>query len=402
MGIIFIGRTCPALPHKGGATMKTALNIQPLMSGERTGIGYYADGIVKALADAHPSDAFRLDYFAFDYTPERLALAEAYAGERRNILLNPCRLLTGTLSKLLWAAVPLPYSFFFGQDCRASLFFNYLLPPRISGRVLLTICDTVISDCPDTMRRLTRYSLTARLEKSIKRADVIVTISEFSKSRIIHNFGVDGRRIIVAPCGVDREHFHPSDKLGAAKAAALRYGISGSYILYLGTLEPRKNLLRLINAFALLKKKHGVPHKLVIVGRKGWQYSDILSQAERSGVSGDVIFTGYAQYSDLPKLICGADVFAFVSLYEGFGMPVLEAMACGTPVLTSNTTALREVADGAALTVNPLSVSDIASGLYRLLSDRKCAERYAELGLKRAQDFTWKQSAEKIYRAMRE
>lgn len=380
--------------------MKTAVNIQPLMDGERTGIGYYADGILRALTSDNPADAFRLDYFAFDYTPERLSLAQAYARERKNVRLKPNRLLTGTLSKLLWAALPLPYSFFFGKDCEASLFFNYLLPPRISGRVLLTVCDTVICDCPDTMRRLTRYSLTARLEKSIKRADVIVTISEFSKERIMHNFGVSERRIVVAPPGVDRSHFHPVKEREALNAAAERYGISGRYILYLGTLEPRKNLLRLINAYALLKRKHGVTQSLVIAGRKGWQYADILSQAERTGVREHVIFTGYARYDDLPALISGADVFAFVSLYEGFGMPVLEAMACDVPVLTSDNTALSELAGGAALTVNPMSVSDIAAGLYKLLSDKRCAESYRALGQKRAGEFTWKDSAEKIRAAM--
>jgi glycosyltransferase involved in cell wall biosynthesis len=176
------------------------------------------------------------------------------------------------------------------------------------------------------------------------------------------------------------------------EAVRAKHGIRVPYILYVGTIEPRKNITRLIQAFAQLKKR-GLPHKLVIVGQPGWHCAPIYSEVERQGLQNEVIFTGYVPFEDLPALYSGAESMAFPSLYEGFGLPVMEAMACGTPVVTSDSSSLAEIADDAALLIDPLSVEQIAEALFRLHQEPHLREELSRRGRARAAEFTWERSA---------
>ncbi|MCL4534357.1 MAG: glycosyltransferase family 4 protein, partial [Bacteroidetes bacterium] len=171
-------------------------------------------------------------------------------------------------------------------------------------------------------------------------------------------------------------------------------GVPERFILYLGTLEPRKNVERLIEAYARLKRAGEIPHKLVLGGARGWLYDRIFARVHELSLEEDVLFTSYIPYHELPLWYNLADIFIYPSLYEGFGLPPLEAMACGTPVVTSSGSSLPEVVGAAAMTVDPLDVSAIASAIARVLNEPSLRERLKAEGPRRAARFSWTNAAE--------
>ena len=195
-----------------------------------------------------------------------------------------------------------------------------------------------------------------------------------------------------SPCG--------SEEIDAAKAA---HGIDGDYFLYLGTIEPRKNLERLIEAYGIFRSRHGerVP-KLVLAGGKGWLCDGIYEKAGEPGLEGSVVFTEYVRSEEICPLMCGARAFVFPSLYEGFGMPPLEAMACGVPVLTSDAASLPEVVGDCAVVCRYDSSEDIAEGLERLCTDDELCRELSARGQERAEIFSWEASAEKLHTIYKE
>ncbi|MDE6592815.1 MAG: glycosyltransferase family 4 protein [Oscillospiraceae bacterium] len=377
--------------------MKIAVNIQPLLHSGKSGIGFYQQEILKELLKKNSDSSFTLQYF--DPSGRRGEETEKLSGE--NISLDRCKLLSAGLYQLIWAFLPLPYSLFFKGEPDVSLFFNYYLPPFVRGKRVLVVYDTVIKDMPQTMSAKTRIMLTLTLKRSIKRADKIITISRFSKERIIKHYGVSSDDIAVIPCAVDRERFYPETDREKCLRTAEKYGVRGEYFLYLGNLEPRKNIPRLIKAYSIdVKKKPDIP-LLVIAGGKGWQYDDIFRQVQQLGLEERVIFTGYVSDEDAAGLMNGANAFCFPSLYEGFGMPPLEAMACGVPVMVSKEGALAEVAGKCGAAVDPYDEEDIARGLLKL-TDKDFLAEQRELGIKRAGEFSWEKSAEMLYSLIKE
>jgi glycosyltransferase involved in cell wall biosynthesis len=215
---------------------------------------------------------------------------------------------------------------------------------------------------------------------------------------VVELLGIDPARISVTHLGVDAR-FRPPDP--EERAAFLqRQQLVRPYILAVGTLEPRKNLPGLLRAYARLAPE--VPHDLVLVGAEGWLTGEIHATLEKLRLGGRVRMTGFVADDDLPHWYGGADLFAFASLYEGFGLPVVEAMACGVPVVTSNVSSLPEVAGDAAVLVDPADVDAIADGLRRVLTDTDLARRLRHSGLKRAARFTWEQTAARTVAVYRE
>jgi glycosyltransferase involved in cell wall biosynthesis len=185
----------------------------------------------------------------------------------------------------------------------------------------------------------------------------------------------------------------------------MRERVSGGapYILSVGVIEPRKNLNRLIEAFEILKARHGSPHRLVLAGKRGWLSEGIYRRAASSPFRSDIVFSGFVPESDLPALYSAADILAYPSLYEGFGLPPLEAMACGTPVVVSNSSSLPEVVGEAALMVEPEDTEGLADAMSTLLFDQDIRRRMVEAGLQQASGFTWRAAAERmlaIYRRL--
>jgi glycosyltransferase involved in cell wall biosynthesis len=248
--------------------------------------------------------------------------------------------------------------------------------------------------------RLSRFHWNFFGDRGTRRADHVITVSEHTRRDLEDLLGIAPERITVtyeAPASI----FRPVEPEAVHAVTRGKYGIEGRYILFVGTLEPVKNLTRLVDAFALARDRSGIEPSLVVAGQKGWLSTDLYARIERLGLADQVVFTGYVPDSDLPALYSGADAFVLPSLYEGFGLPVLEAFACGTPVITSNVSSLPEIAENAALLVDPLSVEKIAAALERVCTDDYLRHNLRLAGLARAAQFSWKRCAEEtraVYR----
>lgn len=230
---------------------------------------------------------------------------------------------------------------------------------------------------------------------SVKKAKKVLTISEFSKNEIVRLYKTDPNKVAVIYPSFDKNSYHGKVPKTQQLSVRKKYGINGSFLLYWGTLQPRKNISRLIEAFSLLKETR---LKLVIVGKKGWLYDQILDQAKKLGIENRVIFTGFMAQEDLPALIKAGRGFVLPSLYEGFGMPVIEAQAVGTPVVVSRVSSLPEVAGESAIYIeDPQSVESIRQALEKVvtmsLSERI---RLIKAGKENAKRFDWDVSAQKI------
>lgn len=234
-----------------------------------------------------------------------------------------------------------------------------------------------------------------------RRAGRVLVNSEFTASEVQTLYGIPSSRIVVTPLGV-ASHFVSHRGTSTLRRVLAQYSLSRPYVLFVGTIQPRKNIVRLIGAFADVRRRYDIPHELVICGQRGWLCDDVFAAAAAPEIREHVRFLGHARRDDLPFLYSGADVFAYPSLYEGFGLPVLEAMACGTPVVTSRTSALPEVAGGSALLVDPTDVGEIADGLWHLIDNCKTRARLVASGLERACAFTWIRTAQLTLSAYRE
>ncbi len=231
---------------------------------------------------------------------------------------------------------------------------------------------------------------------ALRLSDRIVSVSENTRTDVKKIYGVADEKLSVIRNGVDLELFKPKDRVAARSYVRSKFGVEQEYLLYTGTLAlPQKNLLRLVDAFDLLVKR-GAQHRLVLAGGEGKDANLIRRRVLDRGLTERVVFTGYVDDEDLPYLYSAADVFCFPSLYEGFGLPVLEAMACGCPVVTSATSSLPEVAGDAALLVDPLSIDAIANAIERLISDNALQQKCREQGLRNAEQFSWKRAAEEL------
>lgn len=379
--------------------MKITFDAVPICSDKITGIGWCEVGQTRTLAQLHPENKYEYSFFTSG-DAERVKRVKQFAG--KNIKLNTSA-FSGYLYRAASTFFPVPYSFFFGRKSDVTHFFNYIVPPFVHGKKVVTVHDMVYKAFPETVRGRTRFMLEMGLKRSMKRADLIVTDSEFSKAEIIKYFPQHEHKIRVVPCGVDLERFHPCETPERIPEVKKSLEIEGDYFLYLGTIEPRKNLERLISAYAAFAKKVGEnATKLVLAGGKGWLNDGIYSRVEKLGMTKNIIFTKYVPSEDMNPLMCGALAFVFPSIYEGFGMPPLEAMACGVPVLASGEASLPEVTGDCAVICDAYSVKSIAQGLYRLYSDEKLREELSRKGLERAKGFTWERSAEMLLEVYRE
>jgi glycosyltransferase involved in cell wall biosynthesis len=233
----------------------------------------------------------------------------------------------------------------------------------------------------------------------LPRVDAVITVSQASKADIVRHLRVTAERVHVTYEGVG-DSYTPASIEEVSKIGA-RYGLPDGYLLFVGSVEERKNLRRLLQACARLWAA-GERRLLVVVGARRWKYTKIMDTVQELGLERQVIFTGYVSDEDLPAIYSGADLFVFPSLYEGFGLPPLEAMACGTPVVTSNTSSLPEVVGDAAILVDPYDVEALAEAMHRVLSDPDLADDLRRRGLQRAQGFTWERTARETMEVYRE
>jgi len=239
---------------------------------------------------------------------------------------------------------------------------------------------------------LNRWFLTLMMPRFLQAADTVIAVSECTKRDAVRLYGLDEAKIRVICEGVN-SRFRPASPEAMAVAWA-RYGLPERYILCVGTIEPRKNLNTLMEAFATLKVRPATCDlRLVIVGKKGWLYKGFFRRLRELGLEGEVVFPGFVPDEDLPALYSAAELFVFPSLYEGFGLPPLEAMACGTPVIASNTSSVPEVVGEAGILVEPRDVRVLAGAMERVLMDEGKQREMRDKGLQQAARFSWERAA---------
>ncbi len=275
------------------------------------------------------------------------------------------------------------------------LHVQYTGPISCPVPMVVTVHDVSFLDNPQYFTTFRARQLKLTVTRTISRAERILTPSEFSRRSIVAAYGVPDDKVTVIPNGVSSA-FRPMQSEAAAHWVRERYGIAGPFVLTVGDVQPRKNHLGLIQAFEEVLRAHPqLPHRLVIVGKETWHAPQVRRAAAGSSVADRIHFTGWVGDDDLRRFYCAADLFVFPSLYEGFGLPILEAMACGRAVLCSNTSAMPEVANAAGILFDPFSVPEIARAMQDVLLDAELRSRMERLGLKRAGSFSWSHAAQK-------
>ena len=266
--------------------------------------------------------------------------------------------------------------------------------------VCATIFDAIPLRHPEWANPRLRRMKNLALRKTAQWADHVIAISAAMIPELVEYYGMDAARITVTPLGVDARWF---DVESASRIAAMRarYALDPDYLLFVGTLQPRKNIERIVAAFERMPAQTTAGRQLVIAGKVGWRSDDLVAALRRAEGTGRIRWLDYVDAGDLRALYQGAAAFVFPSLYEGFGLPVLEAFASGTPVVTSNTTSLPEVAGDAALLVDPLEVDALAAAMTSVVEDTALAGRLREAGRTRAKAFTWARCAEETVAVLR-
>ncbi|MDF1512256.1 MAG: glycosyltransferase family 1 protein [Anaerolineae bacterium] len=348
----------------------------------RAGLGRYAESLVNALAPLLP------DNLTFFYNKEQ------GIEQLDNLVYLPYRTVNMGYKPwrmLVWLAqlARIPFNHLVPD---ATLFHatEHLLIPLRGVPTILTIHDLIFRMMPEHHKVLNRWYLNLALPLFSRRADHIVVVSEATRKAVMQVYKVNSEKISVIPEAA-APRFKPQSP-EVVETIKQRYQLPEKYLLYVGTIEPRKNLLRLLKVWEKLYTIKEVP-PLVIVGSRGWLSEDFFAALEASPVRNGALLTGYVRDADLPALYAGATAFVFPSLYEGFGLPPLEAMACGTPVVCSNTSSLPEVVGDAALLFDPTDELALADALMRITQNAELRGTLREQGLEQAGKFSWERTA---------
>jgi glycosyltransferase involved in cell wall biosynthesis len=277
---------------------------------------------------------------------------------------------------------------------------DFVLAPHGAKRAILTVHDLAFLFFPnEAMPGLTNY-LNVVVPRSVARADHVIADSAHTARDLQQQWNVPPAKLTVVQGAVEHKHFQPVTDASQLAEVRCRYGADNRpYILSISTLEPRKNYVRLIEAFYQARQEANLAHRLVIGGRKGWLFDAIFAKVKELGLEEHVHFCGFVAEADLPALYSGADFVAYPSLYEGFGLPIIEALACGTPVLTADNSCLPEAAGPGAVYANALDVASIAEGIVKLATDEALRQHLATLGRAHAANFTWERSADQLLAA---
>lgn len=374
--------------------MRISIDYSPAVY-QGAGVGRFVRHLVRALLVLDTINDYSLMYARPPRNAPTPKLPTGANVTHRRLLL-PERLLN-----VLWykVGIPLPMEVLAG---RADVFHfpDFTLPPVQGASTVLTIHDLsflLVPECADA-------GLRAHLERvvpaSAHRASFVTADSENTRNDIATLLDVPSERIEVVYPGVD-ERFGPFSDEGELERVRGKYGLHFPFILYVGTIEPRKNLGRLLRAYVMLRQERKIPHRLVIGGGLGWLYDDVLRDIDELAAQNEVVFLGRVPDDDLPGLYRLTDLFVFPSLYEGFGIPPLEAMACGAPVVCSNTSSLPEVVGDAGVMVPPEDVDALARAIGDLLADPERRALLGQRGIARAKRFTWQESARRLLEVYR-
>jgi len=353
----------------------------------------YATNLVEALAEVDPENLYTV------YVTRKEA-ERRFEGRWPNVRVQR------TLPHTPLLRVPFTLSAELRRRPVDILHVQYTAPPLAPCPVVATIHDLSFEHLPETFKRRSWMQLRLTVRRTARRASHVIAPSEFTRRDLIDTYRLDPSRVTAIPLAAS-EQFRPVEDAREIERVRRLYGIEGEYVLAVGSIQPRKNLVRLVRAYSLLRRERGRSNlpKLVLVGKRAWLYGETLRAIEEEGVGDRVVLTGHVSEGDLPALYSGALCFAYPSYFEGFGLPPLEAMRCGTPTLVGDSASLPEVVGDAALTADPFDTGALARALTRLVDDDALRAELRARGLRRASAFDWRDTARmtlQVYRKIQE
>lgn len=369
--------------------MRIAVNTRMLLPNKLEGIGWYTYEVLRRMVSDHPEHEF-IFLFDRDYDPDFVF------GEnvRPVVLFPPAR---HPFLFMVWFDWAIPRAL---RRFRADVFFSPdgFLSLRTRVPTLLTIHDLAYKHFPDQVGGMASWYYRTYMPRFMQRADRIVTVSEATRLDVIDS-GTDPGKVSVSYNGAN-PRFAPQ---GPEDGQRIRDQFTGGdpYFLYVGAIHPRKNVTRLVRAYTRFKEATGAPHKLVLLGRMAWMAEDTRAAIQGSSCREEIIQVGY-QGDDLPAFYSGAEALVYVSLFEGFGIPIVEAMGCETAVITSDRSSMAEVAGEAALLVDPGSEESIAAAMSRLVSEPDLRDQLIERGRERKRRFDWDRAAREVWSLLEE
>src|SRR3712207_2438419 len=341
----------------------------------------YAANLVEALAEVDRENR----YTVYVTKPE----AEArFGGRWGNVEVRK------TLPHTPLVRIPLTLSAELRRRPVDLLHVQYTAPPLAPCPVVATIHDLSFEHIPETFKLRSRVQLRLTVRATARRAAHVIAPSEYTRRDLVETYGLDEGRVSAIPLAV-APRFRPVGDGAELERVRERYGISGEYVLAVGSIQPRKNLARLVRAYSALRRGRGRSNlpQLVLAGKQAWLYGETLRAVEAEGVADSTVLTGYVRETDLPALYSGALCFVYPSYFEGFGLPPLEAMSCGAPVVAGDRTSLPEVVGDAGLLINPFDEGALAQAVGRLIDDPGLRRELRERGLGRARLFDWRETA---------
>ena len=361
----------------------------------RTGVSRYARELTRALLRTHPEQHYRLyGNFLNHYTARKQRLQELISesgNKKTTIDISP--IPAAWRDWLIHHRVPLRWFYRQTSSIYFTSFFSGVADRGFAPQVVV-LYDLVFLKYPEHAgaRRSAYYLL--RTKQAIGKAAKIITISEATKQDLVSDLQVDPQKITVIYPGLDHNLFQPRPD---QQAVAKKYGLRPPYLLSVATLEPRKDLSSLLEAYLGLPTQLRKRYQLVLVGDKGWNTSHLQAQIRQLSEEGSVIWTGFVPDQDLPFLYSGAEAFIYPSLYEGFGLPVIEAMACGAPVIARDVSSLPEAVGRAGLLIASSGTEPLRQGIRLLLMDKALREQYRAAGFSQAQKFTWDRAGQAVF-----
>jgi glycosyltransferase involved in cell wall biosynthesis len=365
--------------------MRITLDLSPAVH-RHAGLGRYASELMAAMLASAPEHEYSAVYYAPEGHERPAPPLDQVPAQALRMGAKPWR-----LSVLLADYLGV------GMDrwVRAGDVFHatdHLLPPFKHSRTVFTIHDLIYLFYPQYHLPLNRWFLTLMLPRFLRRADAVIAVSEHTRRDVMKHMRIPEEKITVIYEGANPA-YRPLNDPAAVAAVRARYGVPERYILFFGTIEPRKNLAALLGAYHALLAQPGEWPALVIAGRKGWLYEPVFARVQALGLAERVRFTDWVAEADAPALMNGAELFVYPSLYEGFGLPPLEAMACGVPVVASSASSIPEIVGDAGLLVPPTDEAALMEAMQAALTDPALRTHMRARGLARAKQFTWEAAA---------
>ncbi|HUW19758.1 MAG TPA: glycosyltransferase family 1 protein [Sedimentisphaerales bacterium] len=350
-----------------------------------SGVEYYSLGLLNGLLNVD----VRNRYVVFTNRPD---LVREYVPSSENLQVVEIERLRTRAARIFWEQTRLP-CLCARQGLEVLHCLSYICPVyRMPIPCIVTIHDTIAIDHPEWCKLTNAIYFNLFMETAAKKASCVIALSKCTADDLKRNFRLPCSRIRIVYPGID-SIFRTQKDSSQYSQVRTRYSLPDRYILYVGNIEPKKNIWTLLCVQRKIQQA-GLPHKLVIAGKRAWGAEVELDEIARQMASNAVIRLGYVDRSDLPLVYEMADVFVFPSLYEGFGFPPLEAMACGTPVVSSSRGALRETVGRAALVVEPFNLEQITQAVISMIEDSSLREQHIRLGLRRSRLFNWEKAAQ--------